>query len=77
MTKLKIASYCHFLSDIFVIFMRKCLNFMTKTLSKHNDTWLKYLDKLKGKTGEHERLQWTGFDDFFHANGFAYSFFST
>jgi len=54
--------------------MCKCLYIMTKELSKNKNTWLTYLHKLKGKTGEQEKLQLTGFDEFFNANDFAHSF---
>ncbi|WP_158799755.1 response regulator transcription factor [Pedobacter sp. L105] len=47
---------------------------MTKTLSKNKNSWLNYLHRLKDKTGEKEKLELTGFDDFFNANDFAHSF---
>jgi DNA-binding CsgD family transcriptional regulator len=41
---------------------------------KNRDSWLSYMDGLKGKTSQEEQHRLTGFDDFFNANRFVNSF---
>jgi DNA-binding CsgD family transcriptional regulator len=48
---------------------------MLKSLPKRKTTWLHYLDKLKERPGQEEKLQLNHFQDLFKTNCFANSFF--